>query len=78
MSVVFIEARPGIRGDAKKKMVEKVTSAIDETYHIGDTLVFLRKYAPENVGYGWAPAVGKPENPGSPEENRHLRQEAKR
>jgi hypothetical protein len=30
-------------------MVEKVTSAIDEAFHIGDTLVFLREYAPENV-----------------------------
>jgi len=49
MPVVFIEAPPGIRADAKKKMVEKVTSAIDEAYHIGDTLVFLREYAPENV-----------------------------
>ena len=49
MPVVFIEAPPGIRANAKKKMVEKVTSAIDEAYHIGDTLVFLREYAPENV-----------------------------
>ena len=49
MPVVFIEAPPGIRADAKKKMVEKVTSAIDEAYHIGDTLVFLREHAPENV-----------------------------
>ena len=49
MPVVFIEAPPGIRADAKKKMMEKVTSAIDEAHHIGDTLVFLREYAPENV-----------------------------
>ena len=49
MPVVFIEAPPGIRADAKKKMVEKVTSAIDGAYHIGDTLVFLGEYAPENV-----------------------------
>jgi hypothetical protein len=43
MPVVFIEAPPGIRAHAKKKMVEKVTSAIDEAYHIGGTLVFLRR-----------------------------------
>ena len=49
MPVVFIEAPPGIRTDAKRKMVEKITSAIDEAYHIGDTLVFLRKHAPEKV-----------------------------
>jgi phenylpyruvate tautomerase PptA (4-oxalocrotonate tautomerase family) len=49
MPVVFIEAPPGIRTDAKKKMVEKITAAIDEAYHIGDTLIFLREYPPENV-----------------------------
>jgi phenylpyruvate tautomerase PptA (4-oxalocrotonate tautomerase family) len=49
MPVVFIEAPPGIRAEAKQKMVEKITLAIDEAYHIGDTLVFLREYPPENV-----------------------------
>jgi phenylpyruvate tautomerase PptA (4-oxalocrotonate tautomerase family) len=49
MPVVFIEAPPGIRPEAKKKMVEKITTAIDEAYHIGDTLVFLQEYPPENV-----------------------------
>jgi phenylpyruvate tautomerase PptA (4-oxalocrotonate tautomerase family) len=49
MPVVFIEAPPGIRLEAKKKMVEKITTAIDEAYHIGDTLVFLKEYPPENV-----------------------------
>jgi len=34
---------------AKKKMVEKITAAIDEAYHIGDTLVFLHESSPENV-----------------------------
>jgi phenylpyruvate tautomerase PptA (4-oxalocrotonate tautomerase family) len=49
MPVVFIEAPPGIRAEAKRKMVEKVTTAIDEAYQIGDTLVFLREFLPENV-----------------------------
>jgi phenylpyruvate tautomerase PptA (4-oxalocrotonate tautomerase family) len=49
MPVVFIEAPPGIRLDAKKKLVEKITTAIDEAYHIGDTLIFLREYPAENV-----------------------------
>jgi len=35
MPVVFIECPAGIRTDAKKKMVGKVTSAIDEAFHIG-------------------------------------------
>ena len=49
MPVVFIEAPPGIRSEAKKKMVEKITAAIDEAYHIGDTLIFFREYPAENV-----------------------------
>ena len=49
MPVVFIEAPPGIRMEAKKKMVERITTAIDDAYHIGDTLIFLREYPAENV-----------------------------
>ena len=49
MPVCLIEAPPGIRAEAKKRMVEKITSAIDEAYHIGDTLIFLREYPVENV-----------------------------
>ena len=30
-------------------MVAQVTAAIDEAYHIGETLVFLQECAPENV-----------------------------
>jgi phenylpyruvate tautomerase PptA (4-oxalocrotonate tautomerase family) len=47
--VCRIEAPPGIDTVAKKKMVEKITAAIDEAYHIGDTLVFLQECSPENV-----------------------------
>jgi len=43
------EAPPGIRVEAKKRMIQKITSAIDEAYHIGDTLIFLREYPAENV-----------------------------
>ena len=49
MPVVFIEAPPGIRPEAKKQMVQKITAAIDDAYHIGDTLIFLREYSAENV-----------------------------
>jgi len=49
MPVVFIEAPPGIKPQAKKELVEKITTAIDEAYHIGDTLIFLREYPAENV-----------------------------
>lgn len=49
MPVVFIEAPPGIRPEAKQKLMEKITTAVDDAYHIGDTLIFLREYPPENV-----------------------------
>lgn len=49
MPVLFIEAPQGIRPEAKRKMMEKITAAVDEAYHIGDTLIFLREYPAENV-----------------------------
>jgi hypothetical protein len=47
--ICFIEAPPGVDADAKKKMIEKITAAIDEAYRVGNTLIFLREYPPENV-----------------------------
>jgi phenylpyruvate tautomerase PptA (4-oxalocrotonate tautomerase family) len=49
MPVVFIEAPPGIKPEAKKQMVQKITAAIDDAYRIGDTLIFLREYPAGNV-----------------------------
>ena len=49
MPVLSIEAPQGIRPEAKRKMMQKLTEAIDEAYHIGDTLIFLREYSTENV-----------------------------
>jgi len=49
MPVIFIEAPPGIRPQAKKTLMEKITAAVDEAYHIGDTLIFLREYPAANV-----------------------------
>jgi phenylpyruvate tautomerase PptA (4-oxalocrotonate tautomerase family) len=49
MPVVFIEAPLGIKPEAKKQMVQKITTAIDDAYHIGDTLIFLREYPAEYV-----------------------------
>jgi len=42
MPLLFIEAPPGIRPEAKRRMVQKLTEAIDAAYHIGDTLIFRR------------------------------------
>jgi len=49
MPVLFIEAPPGIRPEKKRVMMQKITEAIDEAYHIGDTLIFLREYPVDNV-----------------------------
>ena len=29
--------------------MQKITTAVDDAYHIGDTLIFLREYPAENV-----------------------------
>jgi phenylpyruvate tautomerase PptA (4-oxalocrotonate tautomerase family) len=49
MPVLFIEAPPGLPIEAKKTMMERLTSAIEDAYHIGDTLIFLREYPADNV-----------------------------
>lgn len=30
-------------------MMEKITAAVDDAYHIGDTLIFLNEHSIENV-----------------------------
>jgi phenylpyruvate tautomerase PptA (4-oxalocrotonate tautomerase family) len=49
MPICFIKAPPGLRTEAKKEIMEKITAVIDEAYRIGDTLIFLREYPAENV-----------------------------
>lgn len=54
MPVITIEAPNGIGQDAKRKMMEKVSQAVDEGYNGivaggAEILVFLRETAPENV-----------------------------
>lgn len=49
MPILFLETPPGIRPEAKRKLVEKLTAAVDEAYHIGDTMIFFREYPAENV-----------------------------
>ena len=49
MPVLFIEAPQGVRPEKKSQMMRKIAEAVDEAYHIGDTLIFLREYAAEDV-----------------------------
>jgi phenylpyruvate tautomerase PptA (4-oxalocrotonate tautomerase family) len=50
MPICYIDAPPGISPQAKKRMMERITAAIEEGYNkIGDTFVFLREDKLENV-----------------------------
>jgi phenylpyruvate tautomerase PptA (4-oxalocrotonate tautomerase family) len=49
MPILFIEAPQGIRPEKKAVMMRQITEAVEEAYHIGDTLIFLREYPTENV-----------------------------
>jgi hypothetical protein len=49
MPQFFIEAPTGIRPDAKQTMMQDITAAIDEAYHIPDVRIWLREYNAENV-----------------------------
>jgi phenylpyruvate tautomerase PptA (4-oxalocrotonate tautomerase family) len=49
MPTILIEAPTGIRADAKQRLMEKTTVALDEAYHIPDVRIFLREYQADNV-----------------------------
>jgi hypothetical protein len=49
MPVLFIETPPGIRPEAKKKLLGKDHRCRGQDHHIGDTLIFLCEYPAENV-----------------------------
>ena len=38
MPVLFIEGPPGIRPEKKRAMMQKISEAIDEAYHIGASI----------------------------------------
>jgi hypothetical protein len=52
MPQLLIEAPMGIRHDAKQTMMQEITTAIDEAYHIPDVRIWLREYRAENVAQG--------------------------
>jgi phenylpyruvate tautomerase PptA (4-oxalocrotonate tautomerase family) len=43
MPVCLIEAPTGIRRDAKKRLVERTTAALNEAYPVPDVRIFLRE-----------------------------------
>jgi phenylpyruvate tautomerase PptA (4-oxalocrotonate tautomerase family) len=49
MPVFTIDAPTGARHDAKQKMLQQITEALDEAWPIPDTRGWLREYPAENV-----------------------------
>ena len=43
MPLLSIKAPQGIRSEAERRMMQKLTEAIDEAYHIGDALETLHQ-----------------------------------
>lgn len=61
MPMIFVEGPPGLSDAAKKQMVEEVTRAADEAYHVPDVRLWLREYPPEC--YAQDGVVGAPVRP---------------
>ena len=49
MPIAYIDVPPGIRVDAKKKLVKEFFVALDEAYRVPDTRIFLREWPLEQV-----------------------------
>jgi len=49
MPISYIDVPPGIRVEAKKRLVKEIYTALDEAYHIPDTRIFIREWPLENV-----------------------------
>ena len=49
MLIAYMDVPPGIRVDAKRKLVKEVFVALDEAYRVPDTRIFLREWPLEQV-----------------------------
>jgi phenylpyruvate tautomerase PptA (4-oxalocrotonate tautomerase family) len=49
MPISYIDVPPGIRVEAKEKLVKDIYIALDEAYHIPDTRIFIREWPLDNV-----------------------------
>jgi phenylpyruvate tautomerase PptA (4-oxalocrotonate tautomerase family) len=61
MPMIFVEGPRGLSDVAKKKMVEDVTRAADEAFHVPDVRLWLREYPPER--YAQDGVIGAPVRP---------------
>ncbi|MCI0364344.1 MAG: hypothetical protein L0219_10705 [Phycisphaerales bacterium] len=49
MPICFLDVPAGIRTDAKQKLVQKATDALNETFQGPDVRIFFREYQAENA-----------------------------
>lgn len=49
MPISFLEVPPGLRVEAKQKLVKEIYTALDEAYRVPDTRIFIREWPLENV-----------------------------
>ncbi len=49
MPICFLDVPSGIRADARQKLVQKFTDALNETFQVPDVRIFFREYQAENV-----------------------------
>jgi phenylpyruvate tautomerase PptA (4-oxalocrotonate tautomerase family) len=49
MPISYIDVPPGIRVEAKAKLVKDIYIALDEAYHVPDTRIFIREWPLESV-----------------------------
>jgi phenylpyruvate tautomerase PptA (4-oxalocrotonate tautomerase family) len=60
MPIVYIDAPPGLPQEKKNTLMKSVTDAVEEAYHIGDTLVFIREHQIHNVAMN---GIAQSDNP---------------
>jgi phenylpyruvate tautomerase PptA (4-oxalocrotonate tautomerase family) len=61
MPMIFVEGPPGLSDAAKKKMIEDLTQAADNAYHVPDVRLWLGEYPPER--YAQDGVIGAPVRP---------------
>jgi len=60
MPIVYTDAPPGLPQEKKNTLMKSVTDAVEEAYHIGDTLVLIREHQIHNVSMNGVPQSENP------------------
>jgi phenylpyruvate tautomerase PptA (4-oxalocrotonate tautomerase family) len=58
MPICYLDAPKGIQPQAKRKMVERITAAMNAAFPIPDVRIFFREYAPAEVSQDGSFAAG--------------------